>query len=211
MLAIAQTMHQSTQELPGTRWYAGFSVNNSIDRALGCLRNHYGRDRVFYPMVRELRPTPKRTLSKSQRRNPIGSSMTVLRPLWPRYVLIRFSLLDGAWHDLFALAHVNGLLCDDGGGKPMPAPIDEAEIAKVQAMQIDGAIPARATVKRMSFAVGEEVRISFGAFAGHNGTVDKLPDVPIEELDETDRLRLLVSLFGCRIPVELEISDIEKL
>lgn len=212
MLAMTATMENTSRSESGIRWYAGFSVNNSTERALECLRNHYGPDRVRYPMVREMRKAPLRTMSKAQRKSPIATSMTVLRPLWTRYFLIQFSLLDGKWRDLFDLAHIQGLLCSEGGGKPMPAPIDDKEIEKLDGMMVNGAIPSHATVKRIAFVeVGEEVKICFGPFAGHNGTVDKVPDVTIEELDESDRLHLLVSMFGQRVPIELEIGDIEKL
>jgi transcription antitermination factor NusG len=150
-------------------------------------------------------------MSAKQRNNPFPVMRPTLLPMWPRYFFVRFSLFDGQWRDLFDLARIRGLICDDVGGKPLPAPIDEAVIAGIVSLEVDGAVPSMATVKQIAYEIGEQVRIRTGTFAGHNGVVDGLPDTPLEALDESARLRLLVGMFGAMTPVELSIGDIEKL
>lgn len=193
------------------RWHVGFSVNESMERSLETLRQVYGKERVYYPMVREMRPVPKRELTESQRNSPFAKLKLVLMPLFPRYFFTQFSLMDEVWHDLFELAHIRGLVCNNDGGRPMPAPIEDTIVAGLRGMEIEGGIPSAATIKQLAYSLGEEVRIMAGALEGHNGTVDRLPDVPIEQLDESARLRLLVTLFGRKSVIELAITDIEKL
>jgi transcription antitermination factor NusG len=84
-------------------------------------------------------------------------------------------------------------------------------IAGLRGKEIDGIIPAKATIKDLLFDVGEAVLIRAGCFAGHAAIVDELPDVPIERLDAEHRLKLLVAMFGRKSVVELPVGDIEKL
>lgn len=197
--------------LPGEQWHVGFSINASMDRALRILRDSYGDEKVYYPLVRELRPRPKRYLAPSQRSSPIGSLVAVLLPLWPRYFFLKFSLLDGKWRNVLERAEIQGLVCSDQHSKRLPAPMDDNVIDELRAKEENGAIPNMATIKELVYERGEKVRISSGPFSGHNGIVDKLPDTPLEQLDETARLGLLVDLFGRKSLVTLAITDIEKL
>lgn len=192
------------------RWRVGFSVNSSMNRALAELRRAYGEASVYYPMVRELRPVPKRKVTLSLRDSPFAPLESAVFPLWPRYFFVKLSLTDGEWFKVFKEAQVRGMVCDSDGTR-QPAEVFDCNIEALRSQEIDGAIPSKATIKRISYGVGEEVRIITGPFQGQNGIVERMPDIPIEQLDETARLRLLVGMFGGKSIVELTITDIEKL
>jgi transcription termination/antitermination protein NusG len=56
----------------------------------------------------------------------------------------------------------------------------------------------------LDFEVGDHVRVSNGPFASFHGTV--------EDVDEdTERLRVVLSVFGRATPIELEFGQAEKL
>jgi transcription antitermination factor NusG len=189
-------------------WHVAFGTKPDRHMLDGLKKHGYEH---YYPQIREMEITPKRELTARQRSNPFPIMRSVLKPLFPRYVFIRFSLRDGRWHTLFELLGIEGMLCEGYATRHIPVPIDNREIDKLLAKEIDGAIPSHVTIKDIGFAVGETVRIKNGAMAGHNGTVEKLPDVPIEALDESMRVGLLVTMFGGTVPAELQLGDLEKI
>lgn len=197
-------------QMPGARWRVGFSSHASDDRVLKAIDN--AAYESWYPQVKELRTVPKRKVTIKHRNNPIALKKAVMVPMWPRYIFVRFSLMDGKWSDLFRLIGIQGLVCNEEGGRHIPATINDDVIQAWRTLEVNGALPGRATARQLAgYKIGESVRIKNGAFKGYNGEVEKLPDIPIEELDESSRLSLLVAMFGGRAPVELELGDIEKL
>lgn len=202
--------HRIVESPLAPKWHVAFCVNSSDQRSIDCLRN--AKYEVYYPQIREMRPIPKRRMSLLRRRSPVVEMQSVLTPFWPRYFFIHFSPLDERWHELFELAHVRGLICDEQYGKLMPSPIDDSVIDGIRAMEINGGIPAKVTTQQIIYSIGEKVRIIGGSFTGHNGIVDRLPNVPIERLDDDSKIRLLVSLLGSSgVPVHLSLSDIQKI
>jgi len=95
---------------------------------------------------------------------------------------------------------------------PQPYPLAPTVVQGIQAQEIDGAIPGRLTARKLMLEIGERVRISgSGPFAGHNAIVEELPDRPIEDLDDSVKVSLVQGLFGRATPIEVLVSDIEKL
>jgi len=209
MLAASTVAPRPTYDPHVARWRVGFSVNSSMNRALAELRRAYGDTSVYYPMVRELRPVPKRKLAPYLRDSPFAPLESSVFPLWPRYFFVKLSLTDGEWCKVFKEAQVRGMVCDSDGTR-LPAEVIDCNIEALRAQEIDGAIPSTATIKRIVYEVGQEVRIIAGPLQGHDGIVEQVPDIPVEQLDETARLRLLVNMFGGKSVVELSITDIEK-
>lgn len=196
-------------ELCGLRWHVVHAVNASDDALDQALKN--AAYQYYNPHTIEMRPVPKRALPPKERKNPIQRMKRTEVPLFPRYRFVRFDVRDGRWFELFELVGINGVLCVEGVSRPQPAPVMDEFVSALMALEVNGLIPGKVTVKDLAFAIGEQVRISDGAFLGFNGIVQDAPEKPFDELDGTERLTVLVSLFGRHTPVELEIGDIEKL
>lgn len=165
----------------------------------------------FQPMCKELRVVPKRKLPPSQRHSALPIRKPVDVPLFAGYDFIRCQIGCPGWRDALDRLGVQGLICADGSGKPQPARVADAVVDALMQREDGGAIPYGFTVRELAYAIGERVRIAGGAFAGQNAMVESVPDKPLGQLDEADRIRLLVSLFGRQTVVELSLIDIEKL
>jgi transcription antitermination factor NusG len=195
-------------KLTGLRWHVVHLANPSESAIEQALKN--GRYELYCPHTIEMRPVPKRLLPPKDRNSPIQKLKRTEVAIFPRYMFVRFDPLDGKWFDLFNLVGIHGVLCFEGT-KPQPAPVPDAAIEAFKRLEVGGVIPGKVTVRDMAYAIGEQVRVSDGPFVGLNGWIQTAPDKPLDELDGTERLTVLIALFGGRVPVELEIGDIEKL
>lgn len=194
--------------LSGLCWYAVHCAGSSdarVEKASELIEWE-----SYAPKTREMKLVPKRKLTPSQRNSHVPIMRPHEVPLFPRHMFLRFDVQDDRCGDMFRLFGVQGILCDPSG-MLRPAPIHDLCIAALKAQEVDGVIPSKATIKRLVFAIGERVRINDGPFIGHHGTVEHLSETPIEELDGSQRLKLLVAMFGGLAPVEVPLSSIEKL
>lgn len=126
-----------------------------------------------------------------------GKKSVSERRLFPGYVLVEMELDDDTWHLVKHTSKVTGFV---GGARNRPAPISEAEVAKIVNQMQDGVEKPRPKVEWM---VGEFVRVKDGPFADFNGAVE---DVNYEK----SKVRVSVTIFGRSTPVELDFSQVEK-
>lgn len=191
----------------GLRWHLVQCQFGSDRHALEWLHNQ-GFEK-YYPVMRTYRQVAKRFLSREQRKSLFPVTKPVMEPLFPRYIFVRFDIGDGRWRKLFDFVGLTGLVCS--GGSSLPAPMPDGVVEGLMQREVNGALLGAMPINALPFDLGEEVRITHGPFAGHNGRVDQLPSGKVEDLDESARVALLVSLFGREAMVDLRIADIAKL
>ena len=126
-----------------------------------------------------------------------GQKRTTERKFFPGYVLVEMIMDDDSWH---LIKHTNKVTGFVGGAKNRPAPISQAEVAKIVNQMQEGTEKPR---HKIEFMVGEFVRIKDGPFADFNGSVE---DVNYDK----SKVRVSVTIFGRSTPVELEFSQVEK-
>ena len=126
-----------------------------------------------------------------------GQKKTTERKFFPGYVLVEMVMDDDTWHLIKHTSKVTGFV---GGAKNRPAPISEADVAKIVNQMKEGTDKPR---HKIEFVVGELVRVKEGPFTDFNGSVE---DVNYEK----NKVRVSVTIFGRSTPVELEFSQIEK-
>ena len=139
-----------------------------------------------------------------------GQPKMVRRVRMPGYVLVRMDLTDESWG---AVRHTPGVTSFVGNAhQPIPLSIDEVyrmlapDLAPVAAGAGGAAAAAgRPREVRVSdFSVGESVTVMTGPFETLAATISEInPD--------TQKLKVLVSIFGRETPVELSFGDVAKI
>lgn len=124
------------------------------------------------------------------------------RKLWPGYVFINMALLDDDQRLLekpwYFIKETPGVIGFIGGDRPEPTPTEEVEQIKAQiADSEDTERP------KVSYAVGETVKINNGPFLNFSGVIEEIEP-------ERGKLKVTVNIFGRNTPVELEYWQVEK-
>jgi transcriptional antiterminator NusG len=127
-----------------------------------------------------------------------GKKKTVMRKVFPGYVLVEMVMTDDSWYVVRNTPGVTGFVGSAGAGsKPTPLMPDEVRTI-LQQMGIE---EARTVV---DFVLGESVKVIEGPFTNFVGTIEGL------DADRT-KLKVLVNMFGRETPVELDFGQVEKL
>ena len=118
------------------------------------------------------------------------------RCLYPGYVFANIDLDMAIWHKIQSLPKVSRFI----GESKKPTPLTDKDINLI----LEKAKTKEAPKPKISFEVGESVRITDGPFANFTGVV--------EEYDMVHgTLKLNVSIFGRSTPVEITYSQVEKI
>lgn len=136
-----------------------------------------------------------------------GQKKDVRRVRIPSYVLVRMDLTDESWGAVRHTPGVTGFL----GSAHHPVPLTLDEVLGMLAPTV--AVPAatggkggagKAAAATVDFEVGESVTVMDGPFA-------TLP-ASISEINvDSQKLKVLVSIFGRETPVELSFNQVSKL
>jgi transcriptional antiterminator NusG len=123
-----------------------------------------------------------------------GKRRTVERHVFPGYVLVNMILSEESWYVVRNTPGVTGFV--GMGNDPTPLRPEEVQ-------QILRRMEAEAPHVKVSFKVGERVRIVDGPFNDFRGQVS--------EIDmERSKVRVMVNFFGRETPVELDFLQVEK-
>lgn len=133
-----------------------------------------------------------------------GQRKLIKRNKFPGYVLVRMELTDASWGTVRNTPGVTGFV--GHAHTPSPLTIDEvinilAPVAQGQAAE---AAEAAAAATLVDIEVGETITVVKGAFATLPGTI-------IEINPDTQKLKVLLSIFGRETPVELAMNEVEKI
>ena len=173
------------------RWYvvhAYSGMEKSVARALQERVDRAGMQDSFGKI---LVPTEEVVEMKN------GQRTITERRFFPGYVLVEMDMTDDTWHLVKSTAKVTGFV---GGTANKPAPISEKEVQAILHQMQEGVEKPK---HKITFEIGEMVRVIDGPFNEFNGAVE---DVNYEK----NKLRVSVTIFGRATPVELEFSQVEK-
>ena len=130
-----------------------------------------------------------------------GKRQQVQEKVLPGYILVRMDLTDESWAAVRNTPGVTGFV----GLSSRPSPLSLTEVATLLAPEPqEKAAKAEAPRLAVEYEVGESVTVMDGPFATLPATVNEInPD--------TQKLKVLVSIFGRETPVELSFDQVSKI
>ena len=132
-----------------------------------------------------------------------GKRQQVQEKVLPGYILVRMDLTDQSWAAVRNTPGVTGFV----GLSSRPSPLSLDEVAQLLAPVPEEKAAAKAETMRaaaVDFEVGQSVTVMDGPFATLPATVNEInPD--------TQKLKVLVSIFGRETPVELSFDQVTKI
>ncbi len=163
--------------------YAGYEnrVQTNLEKRVASMDMGEKIFKVFVPMEQEV-------TSKG------GQKKTVMRKVFPGYILVEMVLDDDSWYVVRNTPGVTGFV----GPGSKPVPLTEKEINHI--MKQVGVTEAK---PKIGLEVRQPVRVVDGPFKNFEGTIEEINA-------EKGTLKVLVSMFGRETPVELEFYQVEK-
>jgi transcription termination/antitermination protein NusG len=131
-----------------------------------------------------------------------GKRQQVQEKVLPGYILVRMDLTDESWAVVRNTPGVTGFV----GLSSRPSPLQLGEVASLLAPEPEPGTKQAETARpsTVEFEVGESVTVMDGPFATLPATVNEVnPD--------TQKLKVLVSIFGRETPVELSFDQVTKI
>ncbi len=132
-----------------------------------------------------------------------GKRQQVQEKVLPGYILVRMDLTDESWAAVRNTPGVTGFV----GLSSRPSPLNLDEVANLLAPVPEEKAAKKAETMRaaaVDFEVGQSVTVMDGPFASLPATVNEInPD--------TQKLKVLVSIFGRETPVELSFDQVSKI
>ncbi len=177
-----------TEGVDGPAWYvihcySGYEnkVRHNLEQRVETMGM---RDQIFDVVI----PTQEEIEVKD------GKRRTVERHIFPGYVLVNLLLSEESWYVVRNTPGVTGFV----GMGNTPTPLRPEEVS-----QIIKRMEADAPTVKVTYKVGERVRIVDGPFNDFRGLVSEI------DMERT-KVRVLVSFFGRETPVELDFLQVEK-
>jgi transcription termination/antitermination protein NusG len=166
--------------------YSGYEnkVKTNLEKRVHSMEMQDKIFRVLVPMEEEIE-------------HKEGKKKTVMRKVFPGYVLVEMVMTDDSWYVVRNTPGVTGFVGSSGSGsKPTPLMPDEVQAILYQM----GLAEANPTV---DIQINDQVKVKDGLFTDTIGTV--------EEIDlNRSKLKVLVDMFGRETPLELDFSQVEK-
>jgi len=176
-------------EEDGRRWYvihcySGYEnkVSHNLEQRIETMGM---QDKIFDVVV----PTEEEIEVKE------GKRRTVERRVFPGYILVQMIMDEDSWYVVRNTPGVTGFV----GMGTEPTPLRQEEVQGIMKR-----MEAEAPRVKVSYKVGQKVRITDGPFADFMGTVQEI------DVDRA-KVKVFVSFFGRETPVELDFLQVDKM
>lgn len=179
------TVQATTQR----RWYVVRTYSGHENKVKAHLENEVKLSNLQERIANVLVPSEKIFEMKD------GKKKSKTKTFFPGYILVEAVLDKEVKHLILNTPSVLGFV----GSKGEPAPLQPDEVRR-----LIGRIESRKDVEMLAspFHIGEPVKVIDGPFNNFSGIVQ---DVNEEKM----KLKVMVSIFGRKTPVELDFSQVE--
>ncbi len=109
--------------------------------------------------------------------------------IFPSYVLVKMIMTDESWHVVRNIRGVTGFV----GPGSKPVPLTNEEVAR---------IGVETKIIMLDYSVGDSVKINYGPLEGYIGTVQEISE-------DKRKIKVLVSMFGRDVPVEIDSENVK--
>jgi transcription termination/antitermination protein NusG len=130
-----------------------------------------------------------------------GQRKQVTQKKLPGYLFVRMDLTDESWSAVRNTPGVTGFVGQTSVALTRPTPLSVDEVVAMIAPPKKKVVVAQ---KAVDFEVGESITVTDGPFATLPATINEI------NLD-SQKLKVLVSIFGRETPVELSFNQVAKL
>jgi len=189
-LSRADMPSDSSAPLPPKRWYA-VQVYTGQESQIRSLILERVKAEGFEDRIEEVLLPEEQVIEVVR-----GKKRAVRKRIFPGYLLIKMALDDETMAFLRRIGKVGGVV----GESHRPVPLSDEEVARIRQRMEAGESQPRMEIR---YEIGDSVRITDGPFANFSGTVQ-------EVLSDRGRVRVLVTIFGRGVPVDVDIAQIEK-
>ena len=189
-------MSTQTSTSAGAQWFALHTLSAQEKKVKTYIEKFKSQEELDEFIFEVLLPTEVASEVKN------GKKTTKVRNLYPGYVFIHMKMYDEEKRVInkpwYFVKEVSGVIGFVGGDRP--AALRQSEIDEIKA-RVEAA--AGKEVPKVTFEVGEEVKVTDGAFANLTGRIDEVDP-------ERGKLKISVSIFGRFTPVELEYWQVQR-
>jgi transcription termination/antitermination protein NusG len=172
------------------KWYAVHTYSGYEGRVRDSLRQRMQQFGMEDQFGEVLIPSEQTTETSSGGKQRVKNKVSL-----PGYLFVQMRMGERAWHLVKDTPRVIGFI-----GNQNPREVPSSEIDSMRRGMGDSTAKPKT---RVSFTVGEEVRVLDGAFANFTGTVDEVNS-------DKQKLKVIVSIFGRPTSVELDFATVEK-
>lgn len=184
-----EAMYAAPDASDEPQWYVLHTYSGYENKVRQNLEHRIESMEMGHQIFRVIVPTEEEIEIKN------GQRRTVKKKIYPGYVLVQMHLTDDSW---YVVRNTPGVTSFVGNGN-RPIPLGEDEVKSILRQ-----MEAEAPRVKVSYQVGQAVKITDGPFTDFEGVVDAIDH-------ERGRVRVLVSFFGREAPIELDFLQVTRL
>lgn len=173
------------------RWYVIHTYSGYENKVKANLEKRVESMDMADKIFRVLVPMEEEIVNKD------GKRKTVMRKVYPGYVLVEMVQTDDSWYVVRNTPGVTGFVGSTGSGsKPTPLMPDEVDsILKHMGIELPKPV--------IDFDLKDNVKVMTGPFSNFIGIVEEI-------LLDKGKLKVLVNMFGRETRLELDFTQVEK-